>query len=112
MQCFIATAMKMLRLVGAVPSAQKFGKLKTEEKYVKCPRCAGTGEVETVSPSAERALIYMRREAPKRGGYMYEGARPKYETGEYKDKDLDELLAANLIAPHPDPNKGWVVVTN
>lgn len=51
----------------------------------------------------------MIHQAPKRGGYMFEGARPDYESGKYKDDILDELLAAGAIAPHPDPAKGWVV---
>lgn len=40
---------------------------------------------------------------------MYEGARPAYERGEYKDADLAELLAVGAIGPHEDSNKGWVV---
>lgn len=52
---------------------------------------------------------FMLREAPKRGGFMWEGCRPAYERGEYRDDVLDELLAAGVIAPHPDPNKGWMV---
>jgi hypothetical protein len=52
----------------------------------------------------------MQREAPKRGGFMFEGARPAYEAGTYKDAELRELLDAGLIALHPDPKKGFVVV--
>jgi hypothetical protein len=72
---------------------------------MKCPRC---GHV-LLSRDAEMRLEYMRREAPKRGGFMYEGAREAYEKGEYRDRELDELLAVGAIEPHPDPRKGWVV---
>jgi hypothetical protein len=27
--------------------------------------------------------------------------------GEYCDRELEELLAAGAIEPHPDPLKGW-----
>lgn len=56
-----------------------------------------------------REYEYMKRCAPGRGGFMFEGARPSYEDGTYKDEHLDELLAAELIVPHPDPSKGWIV---
>lgn len=63
-----------------------------------------------LSKEAVRTLQYMKRKAPMRGGFMYEGARPSYENGAYKDRDIDELLSAGLIAPHSDPKKGWVVI--
>lgn len=62
-----------------------------------------------VSKRAAAEYFYMRREAPKRGGFMYEGARPAFERGEYEDRELEELLAAGLIALHPNPKKGFVV---
>lgn len=62
-----------------------------------------------LSPKAELTLNYMRREAPRRGGFMYEGARPAYESGKYRDGEIDELLTCGAIQPHPDPAKGWVV---
>ena len=70
-----------------------------------CPHCQKL----IISKEAELTLNYMRREAPKRGGFMYEGARPDYENGTYKDHELDELLEAGAIAPHDDPSKGWIV---
>lgn len=63
-----------------------------------------------LSQGAREVLSYMRRSAPARGGFMYEGARPALETGEYQDAALSELLTAGLIAPHPDPMKGFIVV--
>ena len=72
---------------------------------MKCPHC-GT---HILSRTAELLLGYMREEATKRGGFMFEGARQAYEAGTYKDDVLAELLAAEAIAPHPDPTKGWVV---
>lgn len=73
-----------------------------------CPKCG----YRLLSDSATRTLAYMKREAPRRGGYMFEGARPAYERGEYYDKDLAELLSVGAIKPHDDPAKGWVVVNN
>lgn len=70
-----------------------------------CPHC----NKPLLSRDAQATLNYMIRECPKRGGYMYEGARPAYERGEYKDADLAELLAVGAIGPHEDSNKGWVV---
>lgn len=74
-----------------------------------CPRCGYREDVK-LSPEASTTLRYMVHNAPKRGGFMFEGARPDYERGKYQDHIIDELLAAGAIAPHPDPNKGWVVV--
>lgn len=54
-------------------------------------------------------LNYMRRESGGRGGFMFEGARPAFENGIYKDSQISELLNAGAIKPHEDPNKGWVV---
>lgn len=53
-------------------------------------------------------LRYMQREAPGRGGYMYEAARHAFEAGKYRDDALTKLLSCGAIYPHPDPNKGWV----
>jgi hypothetical protein len=39
---------------------------------------------------------------------MFEGARPAFERGEYRDGEIAELLAAGAIGPHADPAKGWV----
>lgn len=72
---------------------------------MQCPKCGHL----ILSPKAEATLNFMRREAPKRGGFMFEGARSSYEAGRYKDEELDQLLAAGAIEPHPDPNRGWVV---
>lgn len=63
-----------------------------------------------LSPTAAREYHYMLEEAPKRGGYLWEGARPVYERGGYKDHIIDELLAVGAIEPHADPDKGWVAV--
>jgi hypothetical protein len=51
----------------------------------------------------------MKKEAPRRGGFMFEAARPAFESGKYRDSILSELLHAGAIEPHQDPNKGWVV---
>lgn len=72
---------------------------------MQCPHCG----VLILSDESTRQLEYMRRVAPKRGGFMYEGARPSYEDGSYKNSCLDELLATGAIVPHPDPAKGWIV---
>ena len=72
---------------------------------MKCPHC---GKV-ILSNDAALTLEYMRRNAPRRGGFMYEGARPAYEAGTYIEPDFDELLAAGAIAPHLDPTKGFIV---
>jgi hypothetical protein len=71
-----------------------------------CPHCGKR----TLSDSALLELQYMKRHAPKRGGFMYEGARPAYEAGKYYDATIAELLSAGAIKPHPDPTKGWAVV--
>jgi hypothetical protein len=73
---------------------------------MKCPKC---GHVVALSADAVATLNWMRQHAPRRGGFMYEGARPAYEAGTYRDPELDELLSVGAIKPHPDPNKGWVV---
>jgi hypothetical protein len=70
-----------------------------------CPKCGAP----LLSPRAEASLNYMRREAPRRGGFMFEGARLAYDRGAYRDPDIDELLACGAIKPHPDPERGWVV---
>lgn len=72
---------------------------------MRCPHCKNI----ILSELAQMTLDYMRRHAPKRGGFMFEGARPAYESGAYKDDELDQLLAIGAIEPHPDPNKGWIV---
>ena len=58
----------------------------------------------------EATYAFMVRYCPDRGGYMFEGALPAYERGEYKDAALDELLRRGWIKPHDDPDKGWVPV--
>lgn len=65
-----------------------------------------------LSRSAEIELEYMWLNAPKRGGYMYEAARPAFESGEYQNAVLQELLDAGAIRPHPDPMNGWVPVAS
>lgn len=70
-----------------------------------CPHCGKP----ILSRRAQADLDFMRREAPNRGGYMWEGARVAYEAGTYKDPGLDELLSVGAIKPHADPKKGWVV---
>jgi hypothetical protein len=40
---------------------------------------------------------------------MWEGARPAYEAGTYREADIAEMLAAGAIEPHPDPDKGWII---
>lgn len=72
----------------------------------RCPHC---GKL-LLSRKAAEDLAYMKREAPARGGYMWEGARRAYESGEYQDATLEELLRVGAIAPHDDPNKGWVPI--
>lgn len=72
---------------------------------MKCPNCGHA----LLSPRAAATLAYMQREAPRRGGFMFEAARPAYEAGAYRDEELDQLLATGAIEPHADPNKGWVV---
>lgn len=74
---------------------------------MQCPKCGNV----ILSPQAEATLNYMRREAPRRGGYIFEGARIAYETGCYRDDEIAQLLSAGAIEPHPDPNKGWVCKT-
>lgn len=70
-----------------------------------CPHC----KKPILSPNAEAQLNSARNAAAARGGFIWEDARPRYERGEYPDTDLDEMLAAGAIEPHPDPAKGWVV---
>jgi len=77
----------------------------------KCPTCRQVIPPDHLSMRAAQTLAYMKREATKRGGYIFEGARPAYEAGTYRDAELSELLSAGLIAPHHDPAKGWVVLT-
>ena len=74
-----------------------------------CPEC-GSVVAQGVSRAALETLEYIRRKAPQRGGYIYEGARPEFEKGNYIDNELRELLDAGLIAPHSDPRKGWIIV--
>lgn len=70
----------------------------------------------SLSPEAQRELAYARREAPKRGGYIWEGARTAMggllpASSSYSgDQVLGELLAAGLLVPHEDPTKGRVPV--
>jgi len=64
-----------------------------------------------LSNDAARELRYARREAPKRGGYIWEAARIGYEAGAFKDPTLDELLTLGFLKPHPDPTKGWIPAT-
>lgn len=72
----------------------------------RCPNCG----LPVMSQQATWEYQFMIKEAPKRGGIMWEGCRPAYDRGEYQDAILDELLAAGAIARHPDPNKGFVPV--
>lgn len=74
---------------------------------MKCPHCG-----HRFLPLSERArstLRYMIRECPNRGGFMFEGARPDFEAGIYRDAEIEELLRVGAIKPHEDPAKGWVV---
>lgn len=71
---------------------------------MRCPHCGQP----VLSPAAQRELDYARREAPMRGGYIWEGARIAYEAGEYQDAELTEMLAIGALTPHPDPTKGYV----
>jgi hypothetical protein len=59
---------------------------------------------------AEKLYAYMMRTARHRGGYIFEGARPAFESGEYQDSGIAALLRLGWIVPHPDPAKGWVPV--
>lgn len=72
---------------------------------MRCPKC----NTVLLSAKAAATLEYMRREAPRRGGYMFECARPAYEAGTYRDSEIEQLLACGSIKPHDDPSKGWVV---
>lgn len=72
---------------------------------MQCPKCGAT----LLSPKAEVTLSYMRREAPLRGGYMFEGARSAYESGRYHDHEIAQLLSCGAIEPHANSAKGWVV---
>ena len=69
-----------------------------------CPHCGRR----LLSPEAAWELEYAREKSPLRGGYIWAGARPKYEAGEYQDTVLDELLAGGFLRPHADPGKGWI----
>lgn len=71
----------------------------------RCPHCGKA----ILSPKAHAELDHARKVAPQRGGYIWEGARPHYETGQYQDAVVRELLAVGAIEPHPDPTKGWIV---
>ena len=72
-------------------------------------RFANVEITDGLSDRAYDELHYAKLIAPSRGGYIWEGARPRYEQGEYQDSVLDELLASNAIEPHPDPTKGWII---
>lgn len=67
-----------------------------------CPHCGKP----ILSRKAATLLRYFRRECPRRG-FLFEGARPVFESGEYHDVEITELLRAGAIEPHPDPAKGW-----
>ena len=41
-------------------------------------------------------------------GYIWEGARPAYESGKYHGGDIERLLRDGVIAPHPDSSKGYI----
>ena len=69
-----------------------------------CPHCGKP----ILSVRAWEDLQYARREAPRRGGYIWEGARIGYEAGDYHSSTFDELLACGALTPHRDPAKGWV----
>ena len=71
---------------------------------VNCPHCG----LRHITSSDLDELRYMQREAPGRGGYMYEIARPAFEQGKYRDAAIAHLLSCGAIYPHQDPNKGWV----
>jgi hypothetical protein len=58
----------------------------------------------------ENLYDFMVRRCQSRGGYMFEGARPAFERGEYRDPEIAELLRRGWIKPHQDPDKGWVPV--
>ena len=66
-------------------------------------------EAGVLSRRAQETLSYMRRNAPLRGGFMFERARVAFDNGKYRDGDIEELLRVGAIKPHPDPLKGWVV---
>lgn len=75
----------------------------------KCPTCGQQVNQPVLSKTAARTLAYMKKEAPDRGGFMFEVARKAYDIGTYHDAEITELLSRGLIAPHTDPAKGWVV---
>ena len=67
-----------------------------------------------LSPEAQRELDYALRVASTRKGrgYLWEGARPAYESGDYKDSILDELISAGFLVPHENPECGWIPRAN
>lgn len=74
---------------------------------MKCPECGH--KFVLLSDGARVILRYMIQHAPARGGYMFEGARPAFESGTYLDQEIAELLRVGAIKPHPDTAKGWIV---
>jgi hypothetical protein len=74
-----------------------------------CERCGRPLLAPSLSKEARLTFEYMLRQAPRRGGYMFEGARPDFESGKYQDNEISELLNAGLIEPHADPAKGWII---
>lgn len=75
-----------------------------------CPHCGSQlPEDGVLSRRAQETLAYMRRNAPRRGGFMFECARVAFDAGKYHDAEIDELLRTGAIKPHPDPKRGWVV---
>jgi hypothetical protein len=79
---------------------------------VKGDRCRLCGQT-LPDPSRKPLTIQDIRKATiiaaqERGGFIWEGARPAYERGEYVDHDIAEMLGRGWLVPHPDPKKGWI----
>lgn len=53
-------------------------------------------------------VAYVRQTLRTRGR-IYEGCRPALEAGEYRDENLERMIAEGVIVPAADPKGGYVL---
>jgi hypothetical protein len=64
----------------------------------------------TAAETPERTYSYMVNHIQKNGGHMFSSVRKRMDRGEISDDIILELLHRGWIAPHHDPEKGYILV--
>ena len=70
--------------------------------------CSKCGQM--INPSSRyETEVHWVVQTLKTRGRIYEGCRPAFEAGEYKDENLKRMIDEGVIVPARDPNGGYVL---